>query len=322
MRFPIVMALLLVSAQASTFAKDAPRLIVVVGASGSEEFQHPFGDWAARWEVVAKQARVDYQVIGLGSAANQTDHDRLQQAIAAHADQGQQPLWLVLIGHGTFDGKTARFNLRGQDVSSVELKSWLASVEAPLAVINCSSCSGPFLAELSALNRVIVTATKSGHEYNFARFGEHLAGAIGDKTADLDKDEQTSLLEAYLFASSRLREFYSKEGRLATEHPLLDDNGDKLGTPADWFQGLRVVKQTKSGAAVDGNLARQFVLVRSAREEKLPAEVRAKRDELERQLAELRQRKGMLSEAEYFAQLESLLVEISQLSQMPPVAGK
>jgi hypothetical protein len=239
-----------------------------------------------------------------------------------HAKQPAAPLWLVLIGHGTFDGKTARFNLRGQDVSAGELKAWLAPLESQIAVINCASCSGPFLAELTGPNRVIITATKSGHEYNFAHFGEYLSAAIAEPVADLDKDDQTSLLEAYLLASSRLREFYAKEGRLATEHPLLDDNGDKLGTPAEWFQGLRVVKQTKSGAAVDGNLARQFVLVRSTREEKLPAEVRAKRDELERQLAELRQRKGMLSEAEYFAQLEPLLVEISQLSQSPPVAGE
>ena len=73
------------------------------------------------------------------------------------------------------------------------------------------------------------------------------------------------------------------EGRLATEHALLDDNGDELGTPADWFQGLRVVKQSKAGAAVDGSLARQFVLIRSPKEQAIPADIRTERDALERQ---------------------------------------
>lgn len=139
-----------------------------------------------------------------------------------------------------------------------------------------------------------------------------------DPAADLDKDEQTSLLEAYLLASSRLREFYKKEGRLATEHALLDDNGDKLGTPADWFQGLRVVKRSKAGAAADGSLARQFVLVRSPREEQIPATIREQRDALERQLAELRERKGTLPAADYFAQLEALLVQLAKLAEMDP----
>ena len=31
-----------------------------------------------------------------------------------------EALWLVLIGHGTFDGKTARFGLRGPDVTPAE----------------------------------------------------------------------------------------------------------------------------------------------------------------------------------------------------------
>lgn len=296
-------------------AADQPRLIVVVGAAGSEEFEKPFRAWADRWVAAAKSGKANCTVIGLSEAMEKTDKNVLRETLEQQLDLSTQPLWLVLIGHGTFDGKTPRFNLRGPDVSSSELKTWLQPIQAPVAVINCAASSGPFLAELAAPGRVVITATKSGHEYNFAHFGDYLSAAIADPAADLDKDDQTSLLEAYLLASSRLREFYAKEGRLATEHALLDDNGDKLGTPAEWFQGLRVVKQSKAGAAVDGPLARQFTLVRSPREAQLPAEVRMQRDALERQLAELRAKKGMLAEAEYFAQLEPLLVKIARLGQ-------
>ena len=45
------------------------------------------------------------------------DRDRLQQILEDAAETTDHELWLVLIGHGTFDGRTARFNLRGPDVS-------------------------------------------------------------------------------------------------------------------------------------------------------------------------------------------------------------
>src|SRR5205085_9215185 len=175
---------------------------------------------------------------------------------------------------------TAKFNLRGPDFSPSELAAWLKPIERPLAIIDCSSSSGPFLNELSGPHRSVITAAKSGSEFNYARFGDFISSAIVDRKADLDKDDQTSLLEAFLLASASVREFYAGEGRLATEHALIDDNGDGLGTPADWFQGLRATKAAKDGAPLDGFRGGQIVLVRSAREQQLPAAVRARRDEL------------------------------------------
>jgi hypothetical protein len=223
-----------------------------------------------------------------------------------------------LIGHGTFDGRTARFNLRGPDVTPDELGKWLAKADRPLAIVNCASGSAPFLAKLSGKNRVVTAATKSGFEYNFARFGDYLSAAIDNPQADLDKDDQTSLLEAYLLASSGVKEFYAADGRLETEHALLDDNGDGLGTPADWVQGVRAVKTAKEGAAPDGDLAQQFCLVPSQREQELPPEVRARRDDLEQELALLRQRKGELSEEDYLKLLEPILVKIARLYEGEP----
>ena len=81
-----------------------------------------------------------------------------------------------------------------------------------------------------------VTATRSGYQHNYARFGKFLAEALSNPKNDLDKDGQISLLESFLSASHRTTEFYKTEGRLATEHALLDDNGDGLGTPATWFR--------------------------------------------------------------------------------------
>lgn len=297
------------------------EVIVVVGASGSDEYAPQFRQWADRWSEAAQRGLAKLVAIGIDDDAKSADRELLKQRLAETVGSGDprrteteiEPLWLVLIGHGTFDGKVARFNLRGPDVTAAELSEWIKPIERPIAIINCTSSSGPFLNDLSGPNRVVITATKSGHEYNFARFGDYLSSAITDPQADLDKDEQTSLLEAFLLASSRASEFYKSEGRLQTEHALLDDNGDKLGTPADWFQGVRATKAAKSAAAIDGQHAARWHLVHSPREERLSVEARARRDELERELAALRARKAEHSEAEYLVMIEPLLIEIARL---------
>jgi hypothetical protein len=300
---------------ASALADDRQAVLVVVGAPGADEYAAPFAAWAERWKQAAEQSGADFHAIGLAEAAEkESDRELLRQQLAAFERSPPQALWLVLIGHGTFDGKLAKFNLRGPDVSATELADWLKPLDkTPLAVINCTSASGPFINALSAPQRVVIAATKSGYEHNYARFGDHLSQAIADQAADLDKDGQTSLLEAYLAASARTQEFYQQESRLATEHALLDDNGDALGTPADWFRGWRAVRAAKDGASPDGSRANQFVLVRRGQEAALPAEVRQRRDELELAIDALRQQKAALSEDAYYAALEPLLVEMARL---------
>ena len=96
---------------------------------------------------------------------------------------------------------------------AAELAVWLKPFRRPLAVINTASCSAPFLNLLSAANRVVITATRSGYEQNYTRFGQYLAEALADPGADLDKDGQVSLLEAFLTASHQAAEFYKVQGR-------------------------------------------------------------------------------------------------------------
>jgi hypothetical protein len=135
-----------------------------------------------------------------------------------------------------------------------------------------------------------------------------------DPAADLDKDDQVSLLEAWLLAAARVREFYAQEGRLATEHALLDDNGDGLGTPAEWFTGVIATKTPKGGARADGDLARRWVLRPAATEQGLTAAQRARRDELETQLADWRSRREELAEEAYWEGIEPVLIELSRLA--------
>jgi len=287
-------------------------VFVIVGAPGAEEYGKSFTHSATLWQ----QAGAKTVMIGMDQSTNALA--QLRQRLTAEPKDSSAELWLVLLGHGTFDGKEAKFNLRGSDLSAAELASLLQPFRRPMAIINCAASSGPFIKALSATNRVVITATKSGHEQNYARFGQFISEAISNPQADLDKDGQTSLLEAFLAASSHVAEFYKSEGRLATEHALLDDNGDGLGTPADWFRGVRAVKKPAGGAALDGMRAHQFHLVRSETERALPATWRARRDELERRLTQLRDSKADQTEEDYYQKLEEILFHLAQLYKNAP----
>lgn len=294
-----------------------PLVLVVVGAPGEEMFGSNFVHQAERWQNLAERAGARATLIGLtpteGTPEPPSDLDRLRAVIDAEPATTPAELWLILIGHGTFDGREARFNLRGPDLGATDLAAWLQRFQRPLAILNTASASAPFLRPLAGPNRVVISATRSGFEQNFTRFGQHLADAIGDTGGDLDQDGQTSLLEAFLSASFRVAEFYKTEGRMATEHALIDDNGDGLGTPADWFRGLRAVKKAKDGALLDGARAHQFHLLRSPWESQLSPEVRARRDTLEQDLAALRENRPAQPDDAWYARIEPLLLDLARL---------
>ena len=101
--------------------------------------------------------------------------------------------------------------------------------------------------------------------------------------------------------------------QLATEHALLDDNGDKLGTPADWFRGVCATRRAKDGAALDGLRAHQLHLIPSDRERDIPPAVRQRRNQLELSVAALRDEKNKLGADEYYKRLELLMIELARL---------
>jgi hypothetical protein len=290
-----------------------PTLIVMAGAAGEEGFGKIFLEAAESWQRAAEKAQVNFVGIGMTDSAATNDLALFHAAIDKEPKASSTELWIVLLGHGTFDGKEAKFNLHGPDLSASSLSNVLIGFQRPVAIINAASSSSPFIKALSRTNRVIVTATRSGSEENYARFGRFLSQAIGEAEADLDKDGQTSLLEAFLMASRRVTEFYKSEGRLATEHALLDDNGDGLGTPPDWFRGIHAVKKAANNAALDGMRAHQWHLIRSSEDQKLTAEQRQQRDQLELEIGKLRQQKNSMNEDDYYKKLEQLLTKLAAI---------
>lgn len=131
-------------------------------------------------------------------------------------------LVLYLIGHGSFDGEEYRFNMPGPDVTGHELKAWLGGIRArdQLVVVTGSS-SGALQELLKARGRIVVTATRSGAERNATRFGGDFAAALSDAAADGDKNGSVSVQEAFDFAQRRVKEFYERDVRIASEHAVL-----------------------------------------------------------------------------------------------------
>lgn len=303
------LALLLCFAPLAVDAAER-RVIVVVGSEGTESYGQVYRETVEKWRDASERGDAAFQVVG-NEADKENTAERFREAISSATEP---ELWIVLIGHGSFDTRTAKFNVAGPDFTDTDLAEWVRGYPGELAVINTASSSGSFLRRLSGERRIVVTATKNEAEQNYTRFGIHFADAIGGlNDADLDNDGQVSILEAFLFASNRTAAFYESEGRLATEHSLLDDNGDERGSRAEWFEGTTSVRTAGEDATPDGDVATQKVLVPSELERRLPPQLRARRDELEREVKSLRRGRDDMAEKAYYEALEPLLLELARI---------
>jgi hypothetical protein len=178
------------------------------------------------------------------------------ERIAVRAGAGDLVL-IVLFGHGSHQSGESRFSLPGPDLTAQEFTVLLGRLAAQkLAFVNTTSASGEFVRALSGPNRIIVAATRSGVERNQTRFGGFFVEAFSGDVADTDKDGAVSMLEAFTYARLQTERLYESEQKLATEHAVLDDNGDRQGTtqpdPSKGEGSLARVTFLGTGAVVAG----------------------------------------------------------------------
>ncbi len=299
----LLMAVLVMFASIVHAAPRDVEVLIVSGAPGEDEYAERFEKQVATWKAACEKSGVTVSVIG----KDEQDAEALETALKKAATKTTGQMWLVLIGHGTFDNREVKFNLRGPDVTAKQLAAWCQPIKRELIFIDGGSSSAGFLQPLAGTNRIIITGTKSADEIYYTRFGEFFAPAIaGDLAADLDQDKQVSILEAFRHASKLAAEFYEKEERISTEHALIEDNGDGVGTRSELFS--KESKDTK-----DGSRAAQVALVLSEEELKLTDAQRAKRDGLERKLQTLKAKRAEMDENLYYRELEAILRELATL---------
>ena len=159
--------------------------------------------------------------------------------LAARAQAERRGRSSLLIGHGSFDGTQAAFNLPGPDLTADDYATLLDKLPAAARrVRQHGSSSGAFLPALAGPGRTIVTATKTGGERNETRFPGSSSRpsattppiAIATATCRSPKRSTTP--------RPRSRRRSSRSGYILTEHATIDDGGDgKLA--ATLFLGIR-----------------------------------------------------------------------------------
>lgn len=289
------------------------EILVIVGASGESVYAEGFEEAARAWEEAGKAANATIRFIGRTPVDKVTDREQIRDWIHNLDTHSSIPAWMVYIGHGTYNRRDAFLNLNGPDLSARDLASWLPAMDRTLIMLHGGSASSPFMTALSGPNRIILSGTRNPDEINYTRFGEYFAEVIAQSEGDIDQDGQTSLLEAFLTTAARVDSFYKETGRLASEHALIDDNGDQLGTPPDWFRGVRVTKRAQGGQDPDGFRAHQIALIPSEQEKLLTPEQKQRRNALEAELETLRKQKNTLKEETYYEMLEAIILQLSDI---------
>lgn len=290
-------------------------LLIVVGLSGDPEHGELFHKWgSALAEASAKVGVTRERLVYLADTKDEDarvngrpTREEIDKAFAAFAKAAapEDVVYVVLFGHGSYDGRAARFNLPGPDLTATDFNALVRRLPARNVVfVNTSSSSGPFVEELSAPGRTIITATRTGAEQFTTLFGGYFVDAFSTDAADADKNGRISMLEAFQFARTEVARAYEREGLLATEHALLDDNGDKTGS------------QTPAPTGADGKLAAALSLGSAADAAPLPDDPRLRvlyveRRDLERRVESLRLLKDSMLPARYASELERLVTDLA-----------
>jgi hypothetical protein len=284
----------------------------VSGASGGEKYAETHERWRSR---LSKALTERYQLgpeqlivlTESGSdSASRSSGEGVRRAFAALRSRVRREdlLLIVLIGHGTYDGADAKFNLVGPDLSAADWADLVRALPCRIILVNTTSASFPFLERLSARNRVVITATDSAVQRYETIFPEFFAEALTDPTGDLDKNGRMSLWEAFAFASARVKRWYEERGQLPTERALLDDNGDGVGKEA-------------GAPGFDGVLSRSTYLEPEPTARLTGVdELLKQRSDLEARLEQLKAKKSSLSAEAYAKELEGILIELAKIGRM------
>ena len=311
-----VAALLLLAAHGPAEARDYFTLIVS-GASGGPQYAERHDRWRSGL-VAALRAqpgfRPDHLLVlaetagaGVGRASREGVRDAIRE-LGGRMD-GQSVLFILLLGHGTFDGQDARFNLVGPDLTAAEWAALVEPLPGRLVFVNTTAASTPFLASLAKSGRIVITATASPVQRYATVFPEFLTRAFADAAADFDRNGRISVWEAFAYASAGVRRWYQERGRLATERALLDDTGHGLGVDAgDVQDGPRAGLSAAAyvGAGVDGVATSQ-----GGEADRLAA----RRAALEVEVEALRATRATLAPERYAAELERLLLQLARVSR-------
>lgn len=291
-------------------AAQDTHLLIVTGVEGDGEHGEQFHKWASALIDAAKKkgGLRDDTIVYLGDkverdpklVGGRSTADNVRKAFADLAAKARpsDEVFIVLFGHGSFDGRQAAFNLPGPDLTVPDYAKLLDGVRSARTVfVNTASSSGEFLKALAGPGRTIVTATRSGGERNEPRFPPFFVEAFTGEGADRDRNGRISVQEAFEFARAKVQQTFEREGFVLSEHAMIEDGG--AGASGTVY--LESERARSAEIATVTNPA-----LRAALEE---------RRDLEDQIAGLRLRKPSMPAAEYEKELERLVTALALKSR-------
>lgn len=306
---------------AAPVAAQETYVAVIVGLGGEPEHAETFRRWGgslfdhATGPLGIPRNRVLYLLEDpqqdAGRATGKSTKAEIENGLAAMgaAAKADDVAFVVLIGHGTSDGKVTKFNLPGPDMTAAEFAAALKKFNTKnIVFVNTSSASGPFVEELSGAARVVVTATRSGAEKFATLFGGYFVDALASEAADADKNRRVSVLEAFNAAKIEVARAYEQRGIMLTERALLEDGGDGEGSMDPAVNGK------------DGSVAAVLSLGAPTAAMALPADPKLRqlyeeRRALEQKAESLKLLKASMPPAQYAAELEKVLTDLALKSQ-------
>ncbi len=298
----LIVAPALLMLMSLTPAQAANVTVVISGLGGNDEYTEKFDEYATAIADEAKRIALTQTDVMLlrGGAAKKEIVTALFDAIATRTDVNSFTAYFI--GHGSYDGRSYKFNIPGPDITDTELLALLNKIRAKQQlVVAATSASGALLDVIDTGNqttgqRVLITATKNGREKTAVLFPEYMVEAITTPAADTNKNESISAMEIFNYANSSVEGFYETEKLLAPEHARLQ------GENAESFEVARY-----------GNLL--------AAQDKVPEELLTMRETLASQVNTLRSRKEDINEDEYFDTLQDLMLKLADVQSQIDSAG-
>ncbi|CAN5640767.1 hypothetical protein BH23ACI1_BH23ACI1_10630 [soil metagenome] len=304
---------LLLCLSPGTAAAEERFVLIVSGASGAQEYAATFSEWTTE---LARTLTHRFNLDASRLVVLSESDDATVASTAANVRRAitlfqrrmtrDDVLLVVLIGHGTFDGIDAKFNLVGPDLEAAQWAALLDPVPGRVVLVNTTAASFPFLERLAGPRRVVIAATDSPAQRYQTVFPEYFIKAFADEAADLDKNGRVSIWEAFAAASAGVRRHYQQRGQLSTERGLLDDSGDGVGGDA-------------GEPGENGSLASRIYLdvpmPGAAPTDDVLLKLLQRKATLEADVEDLKIRRTFLPGDEYAAEFERLMIELARVSR-------
>ncbi|MGI1679903.1 MAG: hypothetical protein K6L75_14270 [Cellvibrionaceae bacterium] len=293
--------------------------VILVGASYEDKYEKQFKTWAIELrkslikEYGYKASHITVLLgdeskrnIGSDGKANTSNIQKSFKGLSKKIKNRDQ-LLLVMFGHGSGEGSSSKYQIVGPDLTALEFAAMLSDIDTQnIVIVNTTSASHGFTKALASPGRVLLSATRSRAEIYDTVFPHYFVEGLQKKNADRDKNDRVSVLESYLYANSKVADYYKKNDILPSEHATLEDNDDTVFSvdPTNQNDGrIAEIAYFDVDALSNNNLSPKVAALKS------------KMDSLERDIFLLRGKKHQLDMPEYWQRLEPLLINLAKTTR-------